>query len=525
MTSQLVGADYTDGALLPNYVNGRVLVAEDLATGQASLRTRDQRVGETAGAGVVRGLWVSGSQTTLSVDAGLAMSAAGEPVVVARPVTLQLTFVTTAAMVNRSDFSCCTPDATDGQGTDLAAGILLLVARPACRLDGRAPTAGPPTGAESPGCAARWQVEGVEFRAVALPVPAYVAGEQLTSGNRRNLVAHWCYGTEQLDALGADPFGFPTAWTGFDELSAADLTAYDVPLAAFSWDGSSIADLDNWAARRRVSDPRPVPSSWAVTVSDRRLAEGEARFLQFQDQAEELVSRGLAGSAVAPDHFGLLPPVGFLPVANQQFAQMAERAYRSARTEERKGAERTEEEQVTEELAGEWAKRFVGAPEEAAATTGTGTSKVYSALGEVAESSVGYGYDPEEFFGPLARLGGFVDWELAEWALEQSWRRPPVSTSQDVVDDQVDEVPGMETHVDPNRLHRIRQSPITYYYVLPNLLSAAYATKARRQAAKKRRAEVGLSRSNLYVVFTSNIQWALGSEPPAIPYPLSSFLR
>src|SRR5580698_10352787 len=131
MTSQVVGSDYTDGALLPNYVNGRLLVAEDLATSQASLRTRDTRVGETAGAGVVRGLWVTGTNTTITVAPGLAMSGAGEPVVVPRSITLQMTFATAATPASGASFSCCSTDDGSGQGSSLTSGILVLTARPA----------------------------------------------------------------------------------------------------------------------------------------------------------------------------------------------------------------------------------------------------------------------------------------------------------------------------------------------------------------------------------------------------------
>ena len=58
MASQLVGSSFADGALLPNYVNGRLLAAEDLATGQSTLLRRDAWIGQAAGAGIVNGLWV-----------------------------------------------------------------------------------------------------------------------------------------------------------------------------------------------------------------------------------------------------------------------------------------------------------------------------------------------------------------------------------------------------------------------------------------------------------------------------------
>ena len=45
MVSQLIGSSFANGALLPNYVNGRLLAAEDLATGQSTLLQRDTMTG------------------------------------------------------------------------------------------------------------------------------------------------------------------------------------------------------------------------------------------------------------------------------------------------------------------------------------------------------------------------------------------------------------------------------------------------------------------------------------------------
>ncbi|HEY5248031.1 MAG TPA: hypothetical protein VIJ15_06215, partial [Dermatophilaceae bacterium] len=313
MTSQLLGADFTQGAHLPNYVNGRLLVAEDLAASQQSLRSRDTRIGEATGAGVVRGLWVGNTDTTLTVTAGLAISASGEPVMLTQSIVLPLTSVATGTSANPAVFTCCDADEGDGQSTSLTTGVVLLTARSACRLEGQAPLAPPANGTMPPGCVAQWRVDGVEFRAIMLPVgntvagvPVTTSGDSGTSGNRRNLVAHWCLGTEQLAAFGADPFGFSPAYSGLASLDPLDLTPYDVPLAVFHWDNMVVQDLDNWSARRRVTDPDPAPSSWSAALSDRRDAEGQARFLQFQDQVDTLVIQAQAATAIASDTFGLL---------------------------------------------------------------------------------------------------------------------------------------------------------------------------------------------------------------------------
>lgn len=557
MTGKVVGADYTDGALLPNYVNGRLLVAEDLATSQASLRTRDTRIGEAAGAGVVRGLWVTGTSTTLTITPGLGISEAGEPVVVPRKITLQLTFAVAAETPNHADFSCCGGEPVDGSGSSLTAGVLLLVARPACRLEGQAPMMAAPGSLVSPCCAAQWQVEGVEFRAIALPVGTTVAGEDVTSGNRRNLVAHWCFGTEQLATLGQDPFGFDPAYSGLDDLDPADLTPYDVPLAVFSWDGQGVADLDNWSARRRVTDPDPVLSSWSVTVADRRETDGMARFLQFQDQAEELVSRAMAGSAKAPDHFGLLPPLGFLPVDNLGFRKMAEDAVRDAVVNLAEKEPVATAADVEDGSARDWASRnylLEGEAMESATPQALKKQQIgyYKNLAQIAEASVGYGYDPAKFFGPLGRLGGVIDWELAEWALNQSWKAMPVATGVDYQPDpDTDDSVGFVGEISPEENVRLEEgadihgmalgpnamadrsgrgirgsrAPITYYYVIQNLEAAESSTTRYRRGSKSTRKKIGFVKSNLYVVFIANRRWARGSRPPFMDYALQGLLH
>lgn len=473
MTSQLLGADYTQGPHLPNYVNGRLLVAEDLAAGQQTLRSRDTRIGEAAGAGVVRGLWVGSTDTTLTVTAGLAISRSGEPVLLAQSITLPLTSVAVGTSANPAVFTCCAGDEVDGQSTSLTTGLVLLTARPSCRLEGQAPLA-PPTDSTMPaGCVARWRVEGVEFRAIILPVGNLVAGVEVTSGgagspdNRRNLVAHWCLGTEQLLNFGANPFGFDPAYTGLASLDPADLTPCDVPLAVFHWDNMVVQDLDNWSARRRVTGPDPDPSPWATALSDGRDAEGQARFLQFQAQAEGLVLQAQAAGAVASDTFGLLPPVGFLPVGNAQLADLAQARVEDLRQRAEQAAETSDEQAVLESLA------------------------------QAATASAGYGFDPTTFFGSLARFGGVIEWDIADWALRQSWHGTPVPTNLSP-----DDGTGNQG-----------QAPFSYYYVTQNLAAASSAMGAQAAGEGPSLTE-GSIRSGLYVVFIANTRWLPGDTVP-----------
>ena len=273
MASQLVGSSFADGAQLPNYVNGRLLAAEDLATGQSTLLRRDTWIGQAAGAGVVSGLWVTAAATTLTVAGGLGITPSGEPVSVPRPVTLQFSIAGAPATPAGGSFANCTATSSGSQAA-INAGAFVLTALPACQPQGQVPMAIPP-GSDTPvACTAQWQVEGVQFKAIPLP-----AGDALLTRSTRqrfhqhyqpaNLLAYWCFGTAQLAGLGVDPFTFNPAYRGLDQLASTDLTPCDLPLCVFYWDSGTITFVDNWSVRRRMTRPdvsvhpgaRPSPTS------------------------------------------------------------------------------------------------------------------------------------------------------------------------------------------------------------------------------------------------------------------------
>ncbi len=398
MTGVLLGSDFTDGARLPNYRNGRVLVAEDLAEGQVTLAERDRLIGQAAGTGVVRGLWVTSATTALRVAEGLALSPSGAPVRLGAPITLPLSrpLETSGGARATARFACCAPRTDEGVTAALRGGTYLLTARPACRLDGgiASTAAGSGNGGTDgglgdgapPGCVARWRVEGVEFSAVTLDLPARLAGTALTPGNRRNLLAHWCYGTGRLWRLAVNPFGFDPSYRGLARLGADDLGPHDVPLAVFGWDGSRVVDLDNWSVRRPPMPPdavpEAVPSGWAAIAGRAPETEGRVRLLQFQDQVKDLMAAGQNLTRPAATWFGYLPPVGFLPIALPKPAQQTSDPPRTL-------ADHTAQ-----------APELVG----------------------------GSGFDADVFFGGLGRLVSPVPWAGIETALAQSWRADPVST-------------------------------------------------------------------------------------------------
>src|SRR5262249_39213983 len=146
----------------------------------------------------------------------------------------------------------------------------------------------------------------------------------------------WSFGTESMPPAPRDPF---TAWTtldysGFDRAKAKfdatqALTDCDLRLAVFYWDkddtrpelGNQILFVDNWTVRRRPSRSSKLYLSaglnksfpgWAQSVSDQLAAEGEARFLQFQDQLDSLRTSSDSTTLVAVNNLRYLPPAGYV---------------------------------------------------------------------------------------------------------------------------------------------------------------------------------------------------------------------
>ena len=469
MTSQLVGSSFANGVQLPNYVNGRLLAAEDLATGQATLLTRDTWAGQAAGPGIVSGLWATAAAATVTVTAGLGITPSGEPVSLPAPVSLPLSLTTTStsAAASAGSFTCCSAAATGSQPV-LSGGAYLLTALPACQLQGQAPMTITP-GSDTPAaCTAQWQVNGVQFKAIPLPLGDTVNGIGVTNGNLRNLLAHWCFGTPQLATLGSDPFNFNPAYRGLDQLASTDLTPCDLPLCVFYWDAGTVTFLDNWSVRRRVTRPDVSAASWTAVVADQRTADGEARFLQFQDQITDLVTAGTSRATVAANVFGLLPPAGFLPVALDRTPIDIATLYPAP-----------EAEAVTPDAA-------TAAPAAADLAT-VGEAVIYRPIDILSPTTISLlhdtlsllpvqsGFVPGTFFGTLARFGGFITWDLVEFALRQSYSFQPVPTAQEQA-----EPPGTATAAATSPAPV--SAPVTVRFPAPALRTAAAAARTTTPA-------------------------------------------
>ncbi|MCP3137355.1 hypothetical protein [Pyxidicoccus xibeiensis] len=317
-----------DGIRSTNFFNGRLLSAEDLTQEQQARKEALKQFGVAFGEGVVHGLEVeaitggsSATEPIVTVKKGLALNREGRALELKQPVEVSLlrgaSNDTTAAGAKAGFGACSPPGSVYVSGT----GVYLLVISEADGREGRAETSGL-GGVTSSGCEAKRLVDGVRFRLLRLDVP--VDDLQNTPAKRqklRNRVAHHCFGTTDTQAVPFRdyPFAVPTAGYGaIDKLRPQFLTDCDVPLAVIHWrDTEGIRFVDMWSARRRPTRSAQPPR-WALGVGDRRASEGEAMFLQFQEQLDTLRATN-PQTLKAKDHFHFLPPAGVVPLGHAAF--------------------------------------------------------------------------------------------------------------------------------------------------------------------------------------------------------------
>lgn len=321
MTTQSINRPFVASTALRsvNFFNGRLLTGDDLSREQTTQEAQRRRLGRAAGEGIAFGFEVeeqlalsTRSLPVVTVSAGLALTRSGIALQLDNDLDVAIYRDATAAPPGAEPgnlFADCQPFAT---GTYTAgAGVYLLTVGPDEEPEGRAPVNG--LGNEDALCNVALEAEALAFRLIRLTVPV----EQLAEKELlRNRVAYACFGTEALAGVVADPFG--TAVTSYgllDTLRTQTLTDDEVPLAVIGWsidDGIQFVDL--WSVRRRLTRRAPE-GDWASVVSDRRLAEGEAMFLQFQAQLAALVDEGSSPETTqATDAFELLPPAGLVPI-------------------------------------------------------------------------------------------------------------------------------------------------------------------------------------------------------------------
>jgi hypothetical protein len=217
---------------------------------------------------------------------------------------------TTTALASSKVFSECLPLQTGAYVS--GAGVYLLTIAPAQTTEGRATTNGMNSALTT--CNSDTIVNAVQFRLIQLDPP--ITNAELQDKNHlRNLIAYKCFGIDETAASIADPFGPEVKqWGLLDSLRPNQLTDCEVPLAVLYWTDDGINFIDMWSVRRRLARRFPV-GPYAPLHDERTAAEGEAMFLQFQDQVGDLFQPGNPESVKAADFFVNLPAAGIIPVS------------------------------------------------------------------------------------------------------------------------------------------------------------------------------------------------------------------
>lgn len=323
-TPILLDQPIADGGIRSiNFFNGRLLTGSDLSREQAARGLADRRVAQALGSGIARGLEVrSGTDwnggPTLLVQPGLAVSRSGRTLWLDQPATVAIGRRAPPRVQATRSFDACQrlPGGTYAVGP----GIYLLTLAPIEDRAGRALTnalddAAVPCNTDTLIDAVRFRLLGLdallqdEVDAVDQRQPRPSAAQRLSL--LRNRIAHRCLGTDTLARFIADPLaGAPGADYGLlAELRDSALTDCDVPLAIVKLD-IGIDFVDMWSVRRRITQPSSG-GAWALGVDDRRRAEGEAGFMQFQGQVSNLATART--KVVLQEHFDFLPAVGLVP--------------------------------------------------------------------------------------------------------------------------------------------------------------------------------------------------------------------
>jgi hypothetical protein len=300
-----------------NFFNGRLLSARDLTLEQSAYREADRRLGKAIGDGIAYGLEVSKAANfnkdapSVSVEAGLAINRLGQPLMLRARTDVALV---PAANGNGTSagFAECLPLQT---GAYVAgAGVYLLTIAPMQTSEGRATTSA--INPATTTCNTDTTVSAVQFRLIQID-SALTTAELQDQDHLRNVIAYKCFGVEDTRKFVADPFGTEIKeWGLLDDLRPNQLTDCEVPLAILHWtDADGIKFIDLWSVRRRLTS-NSLDGRWDADLSDRRMSEGEAAFLQFQEQLSAIISQNAAtlSTLKADRFFKHLPPAGFLPM-------------------------------------------------------------------------------------------------------------------------------------------------------------------------------------------------------------------
>jgi hypothetical protein len=338
-----------------NFVNGRVLTAEDMTAERSGNLQRQRLIGTAVGDGVANGLQVTLSassvaygQQVVHVTAGLAVNRNGDMLQLPAETDITLTATLPAAAAGSGLFTVCQPPQTQLTNP----GIFVLTIMPASGYQGQVPVTQLNSSGVATSCSSRFATAGVQFRlslvtlnstGTGLQQTLYALGNeiqtQLNGGATaaslapslslfRNGLAHACFGTDTLATYAANPFaGLPNA-SSMESYGLIDaqrngglMTNCEVPLALAYWSQQGIEFVDMWSVRRPVF-PLGASGDWPLFSGRRRSAEGLASLLQFQGQVNDLLQAPAVASAltsvIGSEYFFYLPAAGILPILGAQ---------------------------------------------------------------------------------------------------------------------------------------------------------------------------------------------------------------
>jgi hypothetical protein len=321
MTNNLLTPILNDRTRSVNFFNGRLLTGEDLTAEQQANRVAHSLLGQAVGSGVAYGLEVTESATlsqvaspVLCVKRGLAINPNGGTLLLDNDTDISLVRPASPTTGGSSVFKECLPMQS---GVYIAgAGVYLLTIGPASATQGLAEVSGVSTGVAP--CNSKYKADGVQFRLVQLDLTLAELGDV---NHLRNLVAYKCFGVADWAADVADPFGTHSGGHGLiDQLRTAQtITGCEVPLAVLYWTATDgVVFVDMWAVRRALVS-KDLLDTWAPGAGRRRVADGMAMLLQFEEQMNDLIfdnpSQSVLGTINANQYFQFLPPVGILRMA------------------------------------------------------------------------------------------------------------------------------------------------------------------------------------------------------------------
>lgn len=352
MTIELLQSVLENGIDNTHYFNGRILTADALRSDQKASRRQRQQLGRAIGAGIVHGLTVQHlpgtDPPTLRVKKGLALNDQGQALELPYTIDLALAHERDRVDASAGLFVTCQPLDT-GEYVS-GRNVYVLALAPASGYREKAPMYGLSSNGngQADGCGFKFAVEGVQFRLVEvnlgdedlIPNGAQADLQNLINAEPqddavesrlRNLLAHLCLGStetsdfannifNQLELTATAPvYGLLPRMTDPDPAKADEytLTPCDVPLAILYWTTAGVQFVDMWAVRRRLTQLAPTQAGMTF-VSDRRQAEGEAAFLQFQAQVAELtrseILQSQIGTIRADNYFHYFPAAGIVPI-------------------------------------------------------------------------------------------------------------------------------------------------------------------------------------------------------------------